>query len=159
MEQHGSNSNKQPKVSFQQFAATSGNKHVLPVLEVATSNGAGKNDQMEVASGSGITEPHQSGLYNEEDNNLKLVQQRRINDLRNYVQTKLFPYWKFFNSKKQMLFSAKKGSIVLKICNDMHVSKAGRCSWWDMNKKAILSTLNRKWSDVTGYIRMKFIGK
>lgn len=92
MEQHGSNSNKQPKVSFQQFAATSGNKHVLPVLEVATSNGAGKNDQMEVASGSGITEPHQSGLYNTEANNPKEEGKRRMRDLKNYVCTRLFPY-------------------------------------------------------------------
>ena len=44
-----------------------------------------RNDQLEVASESGITEPNQSGLYNEEDNNPEMVQQRRMKDLQNWA--------------------------------------------------------------------------
>ena len=74
---------------------------------------------MEVASESGITEPNQSGLNNEEDNNPGMVQQRIMKDLQNWAL----------------------------------------CTWWELNKRAILSTLNRKQNDVTGYIKRKLIGK
>ena len=40
---------------------------------------------MEVASESGITEPNQSGLNNEEDNNPGMVQQRIMKDLQNWA--------------------------------------------------------------------------
>ena len=80
-------------------------------------------------------------------------------DLKNYVRTKLFPYWKFFNSPKQMMFSTQKGCIVRKICIDNHVNEKLHYPWWESNKEAILSTLNRKRSDVTGYIKSRFVGK
>jgi hypothetical protein len=44
-----------------------------------------------------------------------------MRQLRDYVSNSLFPFWKFFSIKKQMVFSNRAGGIVLKICNGLHV--------------------------------------
>ena len=58
-----------------------------------------------------------------------------------------------------MVFNAKQHSIILKIYNDLHMGKKGHHTWWELNKNAILSTLSRKQSDITGYMKLKSIGK
>jgi hypothetical protein len=79
-------------------------------------------------------------------------QEDRFRNLKEYVRSNLFPYWKIFSSKKQLAFTDKKGGIVLKICNDLHGRKESQVYWWDMNKKAILSVLKRKRNDVAAYL-------
>jgi hypothetical protein len=75
------------------------------------------------------------------------------------VRNHLFPKWKFFTSKEQMSFTDRKGGIILKIRNDLHVQKESHIYWWDMNKKAILAALNRKRNDVTAYLKKHFCCK
>jgi hypothetical protein len=58
--------------------------------------------------------------------------------------------------QKQMAFTDRKGGIILKICNDLHVREECHIYWWDMNKKAILAALNRKRNDVTAYLKKHF---
>jgi hypothetical protein len=116
------------------------------------------------SSGKGVDESscvteHITGLYQIQEKDQKKEQEERLRNLKEYVRNHLFPYWKFFSSKKQMAFTDKKGGIVLKICNDLHVRKESRIYWWDMNKKAILSALNRKRNDVTAYLKKHFCRK
>jgi hypothetical protein len=58
-----------------------------------------------------------------------------------------------------MLFSDKEGGIVLKICNDLHVSKESQMYWWELNRKPILEASNRTRNDVTAYLKKHFCGK
>lgn len=101
----------------------------------------------------------QSAMYNRDTRDLKKEEKNRKDALQEYVRHDLFPRWKFFTNKKQMIFSDKKGGIVMKICSDLSVRKEQRQVWWDSNSKAISDSLNRKRSDVTGYMKTIFIGK
>jgi hypothetical protein len=75
------------------------------------------------------------------------------------VRNNLFPRWKFFTDRRQVVFNDKEGGIVLKICNDLNVSVKGRSTWWELNKDTIVRTLNKKRGDVTSLLRKKFQGK
>jgi hypothetical protein len=101
----------------------------------------------------------QSAMYNRDTRDLKKEEKNRKDALQEYVRHDLFPRWKFFTNKKQMIFSDKKGGIVVKICSDLSVRKEQRQVWWDSNSKAISDSLNRKRSDVTSYMKTIFIGK
>lgn len=79
--------------------------------------------------------------------------------LQEYIRHDLFPRWKFFTNKKQMVFSDKKGGIVTKICNDLFVRKEQRHIWWDNHSKEISEGLNRKRNDVITSIKRLFLGK
>ena len=160
MEQASRTSTRQPMVSLKPFAVTTSgsNKRIVPSV-VETGRDGSNQDGAEVETASIITDTNQSGLYTDEKETPEDKKKRKMADLKNYVWTKLFPYWKFFNSPKQMMFSSQKGCIVRKICIDNHVNEKLHLPWWENNKEAILSTLNRKRSDVTGYIKSRFIGK
>ena len=84
--------------------------------------------------------------------------ERRRQEIQTYVRHKLFPGWKFFTSEKQIAFSDNKGSIILKICNDLAVRKEHRHAWWDKNRKLVVQSLNQKRNDVTNYCKKIFIG-
>ena len=101
----------------------------------------------------------QTAMYNHAVKDLKKEEKNRKDALQEYVRHDLFPRWKFFTNKKQMIFSCKKGGIVLKICNDLSVRKEQRQVWWDTNSKSISDSLNRKRSDVTSYMKTIFLGK
>jgi hypothetical protein len=58
-----------------------------------------------------------------------------------------------------MVFSNRAAGIVLKICNDLHVRPESQMYWWDLNKKAVLESLNQKRNDVTAYLKKHFCGK
>jgi hypothetical protein len=105
-----------------------------------------------------VTE-HISGLYHQQERDTNKEHEERLRNLKEYVRNHLFPKWKFFTSKKQMAFTDRKGGIILKICNDLHVRKESRIHWWDMNKKAILAALNRKRNDVMAYLKKHFCCK
>lgn len=100
-----------------------------------------------------------SALYTNEHRDLKKEIADRLTQLKEYVRNDLFPYWKFFSSKKQMVFSNKQGGIVLKICNDLNVPSSHHMYWWETNKKAVLDALNRKRNDVTSYLKKRFCCK
>jgi hypothetical protein len=101
----------------------------------------------------------QSALYNIKETDLAKEEKARRASLQEYVRHDLFPKWKFFTSKKQIIYSKKKGGIVLKICNDLSVRKKHRQMWWDKNSKVITESLNRKRNDVTTYIKKMFTGE
>ena len=106
-----------------------------------------------------VTTENNSVLYNQEQWDTKRQNVYRMSQLKEYVRNDLFPYWKFFSSKKQMVFSNKPGGIVLKICNDLKVHDDHLMYWWDTHKKNILDALNRKRNDVTSYLKKRFCGK
>jgi hypothetical protein len=62
-----------------------------------------------------------SALYEQEQQDSTKEHKQTITQLKDYVRNGLFPSWKFFSNKKQMIFSDEPGGIVLKICNDLHV--------------------------------------
>jgi hypothetical protein len=144
----------------QPFATTSSGQHTsggaLTPLSVPARivHGGGKG----VDENSLVTE-NNSALYNPEHRDYKQEQEHRMKQLKDYVRNNLFPAWKFFSSKKQMVFSDKKGGIVLKICIDLNVHHNCLMYWWDTHKKAILDALNRKRNDVTSYLKKRFCGK
>jgi hypothetical protein len=112
-----------------------------------------------------VTETNKSALYKQDKKDHKKEQEQRMRQLKDYicatvyVHHSLFPFWKFFSNKKQMLFSDKEGGIVLKICNDFHVRKESQMYWWELNRKPILEALNRKRNDVTAYLKKHCCGK
>ena len=108
---------------------------------------------------SSLVTENNSVLYNQEQWDTKKENEYRMSQLKEYVRNDLFPAWKFFSSKKQMIFSSKPGGIVLKICNDLKVHKDHQMYWWDTHKKNILDSLNRKRNDVTSYLKKRFCGK
>jgi len=98
-------------------------------------------------------------LYNPEQKNLKKEEHYRKMQLQEYVRNNLFPKWKFFTDRTQVIFNDKEGGIVIKICNDLNVSVKGRSTWWELNKDTIVRTLNKKRGDVTSLLKKKFQGK
>ena len=108
---------------------------------------------------SSLVTENNSVLYNHELWDSKKENEYRMSQLKEYVRNDLFPAWKFFSSKKQMVFSNKPGGIVLKICNDLKVHNDHLMYWWDTHKKNILDALNRKRNDVTSYLKKRFCGK
>lgn len=116
-------------------------------------NGQGMDEETSI-----VTE-NNSVLYNQEQWDTRRENQYRMSQLKEYVRNDLFPAWKFFSSKKQMVFSNKPGGIVLKICNDLKVHNNHQMYWWDTHKKNILDALNRKRNDVTSYLKKRFCGK
>jgi hypothetical protein len=105
-----------------------------------------------------VTAEAASVLYVSEARDSKKEHQSRMASLKGYVRNELFPNWKFFSSEKQMVFSNRKGGIVLKICNNLSVRPESQQYWWDTYKKTILMALNRKRNDVTSYIKKHFCG-
>ena len=99
-----------------------------------------------------------SALYEDEERDAKKELERRRQEIQTYVRHKLFPGWKFFTSEKQIAFNDNKGSIILKICNDLAVRKEHRHAWWDKNRKVVVQSLNQKRNDVTNYCKKIFIG-
>lgn len=99
-----------------------------------------------------------TALY-EPDLDEKDSNDKRKKQLKEYVRNNLFPFWKFFSNKKQMIFTNHPGGIVVKICNALHVRQHQRFTWWEMHKKSILMALNRKRNDVTAYLKKHFCGK
>jgi hypothetical protein len=106
-----------------------------------------------------VTETNNASLYEQDKNDSKKEHELHMRQLKEYVRNSLFPYWKFFSNKKQMVFSNQEGGIVLKICNELHVRPDSHMYWWDLNKKPILDALNRKRNDVTAYLKKHFCGK
>jgi hypothetical protein len=106
-----------------------------------------------------VTEPNNASLYEQDKRDSKKEHELRMRQLKEYVRNSLFPYWKFFSNKKQMVFSNQEGGIVLKICSELHVWPDSQMYWWDLNKKPILDALNRKRNDVTAYLKKHFCGK
>ena len=127
---------------------------LTPVPAAILSHGRGRGSE----ESSLITENNTS-LYNPTVVDPKKQHEQRMRDLRAYVRFDLFPYWKFFSSKKQMVFNNKKGGIVFKICNDLNVREGDMQFWWDTNQKQILNALNRKRNDVTAYLKKQFCCK
>jgi hypothetical protein len=126
-------------------------------------NGDGNVDDTKVPpsedSPSVLTSERQSALYTPELKDDKKERETRMADLKGYVRHELFSGWKFFTNRKQILYNGNKGSIVLKICNDMHVRPEARQYWWDTNKTFVVNSLNRKRSDVTTACKKTFLGK
>lgn len=106
-----------------------------------------------------VTETNNASLYEQDKRDNKKEHEQRMRQLKEYVRNSLFPYWKFFSNKKQMVFSNQEGGIVLKICSELHVRPDSQMYWWDLNKKSILEALNRKRNDVTAYLKKHFCGK
>ena len=98
-------------------------------------------------------------VYHPQEMNPEVESEKRKAALNEYVRNELFPFWKFFRTKKQMTYDSSKGSIVLKICKDLHIKEAEQCTWWDLNKEEINRQLGSKRSDVTAAIKKAFIGK
>jgi hypothetical protein len=166
-------------------APTSSGTHSLQVLmpsrggvpHAPTSSGQRSVQQLEMSSSpfsvpvaiihsgergideSSLVTENNSALYVHEKNDAKKEQEHRMTQLKEYVRNDLFPGWKFFSSKKQMVFSNRQGGIVLKICNDLSVRPESQMYWWDMHKKNILEALNRKRNDVTAYLKKQFCCK
>jgi hypothetical protein len=83
--------------------------------------------------------------------------QRKI-DLVDYVRRDLFPGWKFFTDPRQLVFDASETSLVRHICLGMHLKRDYWPDWWELNKSELVTTLNRKRTDVTAMIKKAFIG-
>lgn len=79
-------------------------------------------------------------------------------DLRQYVRNTLFPSCKMFTSAEQMSYTESSHSVCQFVCEGMHVVPQFRAVWWEMNKKFIQQTLNRRRTDVTGQLKTKFLG-
>jgi hypothetical protein len=82
---------------------------------------------------------------------------RRI-QLISYVRQDLFPGWKFFTDPRQLVFDASETSLVRHICLGMHVKRDFWADWWELNKTELVTTLNRKRTDVTAMVKKIFIG-
>jgi hypothetical protein len=82
-----------------------------------------------------------------------------IADLVSYVRHDLFPKWKFFMSRHQLVFSTIPDSICFQICKGMGVYDSFALKWWDEYQEKILETLNSKRADVTACIKRTFLSK
>jgi hypothetical protein len=80
-----------------------------------------------------------------------------IADLVSYVRHDLFPKWKFFMSRHQLVFSLATDSICVQICNGMGVYEHFASKWWEEYHDKILETLNSKRADVTACIKRAFL--
>jgi hypothetical protein len=138
--------------SYQGFNAAGASPNTSNNVPAAISGNA--NDVSSV-----VTETNNASLYEQDKKDSKKEHELRMRQLKEYVRNSLFPYWKFFSNKKQMVFSNQEGGIVLKICNELHVRPDSQMYWWDLNKKSILDALNRKRNDVTAYLKKHFCGK
>ena len=138
--------------------ATSTFVNLSPLAQQIPTNVVHGGNKQGVDETSLVTE-NNSVLYNQELWDTKRENEYRMSQLKEYVRNDLFPNWKFFSSKKQMVFSNKPGGIVLKICNDLKVHNDHQMYWWDTHKKSILDVLNRKRNDVTSYLKKRFCGK
>ena len=79
-------------------------------------------------------------------------------DLRQFVRNTLFPAQKMITGAEQMAYSESAHSICQFVCGGMHVVPHFRAEWWEMNKKFVLQTLNRRRTDVGGLVKTKLIG-
>jgi hypothetical protein len=82
---------------------------------------------------------------------------RRI-QLIDYVRKDMFPGWKFFTDPRQLVFDASETSLVRHICLGMHLKRDYWADWWELNKTELVTTLNRKRTDVTAMVKKIFIG-
>jgi hypothetical protein len=82
---------------------------------------------------------------------------RRI-QLIDFVRRDLFPGWKFFTDPRQLVFDASETSLVRHICLGMHLKRDYWADWWELNKTELVTTLNRKRTDVTAMVKKIFIG-
>jgi hypothetical protein len=87
----------------------------------------------------------------------KAEEQRKI-DLQDFVRHDLFCGWKFFTDKRQLVFDTGSTAICYHICTAMHVKRDYWALWWEHNKDELVSTLNRKRTDVTAVVKRVFIG-
>ena len=85
-----------------------------------------------------------NSLYEHEVKDKKKKEEERKGQIQRYVRNKLFPSWKFFTNKKQIAFSDKPGSIIVKICTDLKIEPRGMHRWWDKNKKLVVQSLNQR---------------
>jgi hypothetical protein len=83
--------------------------------------------------------------------------QRKI-DLQDFVRHDLFSGWKFFTDKRQLIFDTSSTAICYHICTAMNVKRDYWALWWEHNKDELVSTLNRKRTDVTAVVKRVFIG-
>ena len=137
---------------------TSGNSSRVNLSPLAIPANVIQRDSRQGVDETSLVTENNSVLYNQELWDTKRENEYRMSQLKEYVRNDLFPAWKFFSSKKQMVFSNKPGGIVLKICNDLKVHNDHLMYWWDTHKKNILDALNRKRNDVTSYLKKRFCG-
>jgi hypothetical protein len=128
------------------------------IIEQRTIAGNGDEEDGKEDEESGITSGTPS-LYNPEERDSKKEEQKRHIACMEYVRHELFPKWKFFTSPHHLVYDDSKGSIVLKICNDLNVKREGRMTWWDLNKNTVVHILNQKRNEVTAYVKQRFIGE
>ena len=132
-------------------------RHSVPST-VENRHGGGLDDSPSVNT-TLSTSVNTSAMFQPSERDLKKENSDRRLALQEYIRNELFPRWKFFTHRKQTVYSGKKGGIVLKICNDMHVRPEHREKWWDTHSQEVVGALNRKRADVTNYLKKVFIGE
>ena len=84
--------------------------------------------------------------------------EKRKRQLLDFVRRDMFPGWKFFTDRRQLVFDASETSLVRHICLGMGINREYWADWWEINKSELVATLNRKRTDVAAMIKKIFIG-
>lgn len=98
-------------------------------------------------------------FYHTTERDVEKEKKNRETALTEYVRHELFPYWKFFSSKQQLVFNPHPQSIVTKICSQLHVREEFRAAWWDENRDTVSKILSKRRSEVTSALKKSFISK
>ena len=83
----------------------------------------------------------------------------KTHELRKFVKKELFPKWKFFTNKSQLMWTTNPKSICQFVCKSMHLRPQFKEKWWHLNQDCVMKELNRKRSDVASAMKKSFIGK
>jgi hypothetical protein len=138
-------------------------EHPGEVAFVVTSKGAAAvldspenvgSDDGEVASSEASAD---AMWYNAKDK--KDAKKGKKHELKKFVRSSLFPRWKFFTKKKQLVWEDGPDTICGLVCDGMHVKPAFQERWWHNNQDIMMRELNRKRSDVVGSMKRVFMGK
>ena len=81
------------------------------------------------------------------------ARQSEVHELRKFVKKELFPKWKCFTNKTQLMWTIKPESICQFVCSSMNLKPAFKERWWHLNQDNVTKELNRKRSDVASAMK------
>jgi len=138
-----------------QFATNGGRRPSHPVASVVSSTNR-VDATVAVPGGNTMNVPDEAWFFSKKANEARLSQ---VHELRKFVKDKLFPRWKFFTHRSQLMWTSTPNSICHYVCEHMHLRPEYKERWWHHHQEDVMKELNRKRSDVCSAMKKVFLGK
>ena len=100
--------------------------------------------------------PDEAWFFSKNENEAKLSQ---AHELSKFAKERLFPRWKFFTNRSQLMWTQTPNSICHYVCTSMNVRPEYRERWWHHHQENVMKELNRKRSDVSSAMKKVFLSK